>query len=120
MIIAEVCIYILFSSKQLKMEEHKAKQFSQIFIKSLEFLKRNLESLFLPSLPYFLCPFSHSFQKPHSDLSSRFHIVPSPFLPPNSIKSVHCTQIHLSPRAFLLTEWQSQSRPFYRHIYIIN
>lgn len=27
MIIAEICIYMIFSSKQLKMEDHKAKPF---------------------------------------------------------------------------------------------
>lgn len=63
MIIAEICIYMIFSSKQLKMEKHKAKPFSQNFIKRLEFLKRNSESLSLPSAPYFLCLFNHSFQK---------------------------------------------------------
>lgn len=81
MITAEICIYMVFPSKQLKMEEHKAKLFSQNFIKGMKFLKRNLKSLILPSVPYFLCPFNHSFQKSDWNPSLDFHNVSSPFTP---------------------------------------
>lgn len=91
------------SSKQLKMEEHKAKPFSHSFIKSLEFLKRNLERSILLSVPYFPCPFNHSFQKSDSNPSSDFHRF-LPFHNPKPNDSFRCTQSHLSPHGFLLTE----------------
>lgn len=41
MVIAEICIYMIFSSKMLKLEEHKLSHFLKISKKCLEFLKRN-------------------------------------------------------------------------------
>lgn len=48
MIIAKICIYMVFSPQQLKMGKHKAKPFSENFIKSLEFLKKNFGKLDSP------------------------------------------------------------------------
>lgn len=116
MIIAEISIYTIFSSKQLKMEKHKAKSFSQNFIKSLEFLKRNLESLILLSA-YFLCPFNHSFQKSNCNPMLDFLIASSPSTPPTSIKSFHHTllQVLLSPQGFLM-DCKGSMQTFYRCI----
>lgn len=117
-ITAEICIYMILSSRQLKMEEHKAKPFSHNFIKSLEFLKRNLESLILLSVPYFLCPFNHSFQKSDCNPSLDF-IVSSPFTTPNSIKSFHCTQLQLSPQGFLTDRKRGSRQTFFTDIFYV-
>lgn len=115
-ITAEICIYMILFSRQLKMEEHKAKPFSHNFIKSLEFLKRNLESLILLPVPYFPCPFNHSFQKSDCNPSLDFHSFLSFHNPKLNKKFPLYTVTAFSPR---FSYWQKESLKedfFHRHI----